>query len=95
MRQGTTRASLTAAQIEQMITELADMAVTLRDADPDDKSELYQQLGLKLTYHPGRQLVRGAVDLTTTGHWFFDSVRGPTQPIAPYHAINYSAEVSL
>jgi hypothetical protein len=76
LRQATTCTSLTAAQIEQMVTELGDMAATLRDADPDDKSELYQQLGLKLTYHPGRQLVRGAVDLGAAGHWFFDSVRG-------------------
>jgi site-specific DNA recombinase len=78
LRQATTRTSLTAAQIEQMITELGDLAATLRDADPDDKSELYQQLGLKLTYHPGAQLVRGAVDLSARSHWFFDSVRGGT-----------------
>jgi hypothetical protein len=50
------------------------MAATLRDADPDDKSEVYRQLGLKLTYHPGHQLVRGAINLKATGHWFFDSL---------------------
>ena len=27
------------------------------DADPNDKSEIFRQLGLKLTYHPGRGLV--------------------------------------
>jgi hypothetical protein len=78
LRQATTRTSLTPAQIEQMVTELGDMATTLRDADPNDKSEVYQQLGLKLTYHPFGQLVRGAVDLNSRSHWFFDSVRGRT-----------------
>jgi len=26
-------------------------------ADPDDKAEIFRQLGLKLTYHPGRRLM--------------------------------------
>ena len=26
-------------------------------ADPHDKAEVFRQLGLKLTYHPGRRLV--------------------------------------
>jgi hypothetical protein len=34
------------------------------------KSEVYRQLGRRLTYHPGRQLVRGVIDLKATGHWF-------------------------
>jgi len=78
LRKSRTRTPLTGEQIEAMVTELADIAATLRDADPDDKSEVYRQLGLKLTYHPERQLVRGAVDLEASSHWFFDSVRGGT-----------------
>jgi hypothetical protein len=26
-------------------------------ADPDEKAEIFRQLGLKLTYHPGRRLM--------------------------------------
>jgi hypothetical protein len=33
----------------------------LQDADPNDKSEVFRQLGLKLTYHPGRGIVEAEV----------------------------------
>ena len=33
--------------------QLGDMAATLRDADPDDKSATYREPGLRRTYHPG------------------------------------------
>ncbi|RQX13717.1 hypothetical protein DDE19_25220 [Micromonospora ureilytica] len=36
----------------------------LRDADPDDKAEVYRQLGLRLTYQTETQTVRAAVDLS-------------------------------
>ena len=65
--------------IEAMISRLDGLAVTLHDADPDDKSEVYQQLGLRLIYQPGRQVVRGAIRLEAPGHWFFDGVRGATR----------------
>ncbi|MGD0934516.1 MAG: hypothetical protein ABR922_08080, partial [Streptosporangiaceae bacterium] len=65
-------------EIEAMISRLSGQAVTLHDADPDDKSEVYQQLGLRLTYQPGKKVVRGAISLEATGHWFFDGARGGT-----------------
>lgn len=66
------------AEIKAIIDKLTDIARVLQDADPDDKSEIFRQLGLKLTYHPGRQLVRAKVE--PAQHWFFDSVRGPSAP---------------
>jgi hypothetical protein len=78
IRQPTASARMNEDQIQAMIAELGDMAATLRDANPDDKSATYRELGLKLTYSPGRQVVRGVIDLTAIGHWFFDSVRGGT-----------------
>jgi hypothetical protein len=30
---------------------------TRNDADSNDKPEIFRQLGLKLTYHPGRRIV--------------------------------------
>jgi hypothetical protein len=35
-----------------------------RDADPADKAEIYSQLGLRLTYQPGRRIIR-AEDAST------------------------------
>ncbi|HEX3960633.1 MAG TPA: hypothetical protein VHZ03_29015, partial [Trebonia sp.] len=46
----------------------------LADADPDDKAEIFRQLGLKLTYNPGERLVRATVE--PASHWQFDGVRG-------------------
>ena len=39
--------------IKSIVEKLADIARVLADADPADKAEIFRQLGLKLTYHPG------------------------------------------
>jgi hypothetical protein len=57
-------------EIEALVARLGSLAATLRDADPADKSEMYRQLGLRLAYQPGQQIVHGAIDLETPGHWF-------------------------
>ncbi len=66
---------MTEVEIRSIVDKLADIAGVLRDADPDDKAEIFRQLGLKLTYHPGRGLVQAAVEPVQYG--FFGSVRGP------------------
>jgi hypothetical protein len=58
------------AAVRQRMTE-----AVLRHADPNDKSEIFRQLGLKLTYHPGRRLVEAKIQPAEYG--FFDSARGP------------------
>jgi hypothetical protein len=63
------------------VDKLADIALVLRDADPDDKAEIFRQLGLKLTYHPGRQLMEAQIEVPQ--HWQIDSVRGLTAPKSP------------
>ena len=60
--------------------KFADIARVLIDADPDDKAEVFRQLGLRLTYHSGRQLVKTQIEAPQ--HWYFESVRGPTAPKA-------------
>jgi hypothetical protein len=60
------------AEIKSIVDKLADIARVLSDADPDDKSENFRQLGLKLTYHPGRRLVEARVEPPTYG--FFERV---------------------
>ena len=66
------------------------------------KAAVYEQLGLKVTYLPGEDKLRADVTISpetsapkSDKYGEMGRVRGPTQPIAPYRAINYSAEVSL
>ena len=69
------RQRMTEAEIRSIVDKLADIARVLRDADPNDKSEIFRQLGLKLTYHPGRRLVEAKIQpISNMG--FSDSVRG-------------------
>lgn len=65
---------MTEQEIRSIVGKFADIARVLQDADPDDKAEIFRQLGLKLTYHPRRQLVKAEID--TNLHWYSDSVRG-------------------
>lgn len=79
LRQGTPRPRIAEAKIEAMIGKLGDMAAIVRGADPSDRSEVYQQLGLRLIYQPGRKVVQGAIHLDAAGHWFLDGGL-PTEP---------------
>ena len=65
---------MTEAEIKAIVDKLADIAGVLRDADPEDKGEIFRQLGLKLTYYPGRRLVQAKIEPVQYG--VFDSVRG-------------------
>ncbi|HEX3955625.1 MAG TPA: recombinase family protein [Trebonia sp.] len=73
---GIRRRRMTEAEIKAIVDRLADLARVLSDADPNDKSEIFRQLGLRLTYHPGRGLVEAQVTPAECG--FFESVRGGT-----------------
>jgi hypothetical protein len=50
-------------EIANLVQALGDIVTVLHDADPADKAEVYQQLGLRLTYHSETQTVRAEVDL--------------------------------
>lgn len=67
------RPRMTEAEIRTIVGKLAQVASVLHDANPDEKAEIFRQLGLKLTYHPGRRLVRATVE--PVGYGFSDSVR--------------------
>lgn len=43
---------LTAEHVKALVNALKDMVNVLADAEPTDKSELYDQLGVSLTYDP-------------------------------------------
>jgi site-specific DNA recombinase len=49
------------AVIKAIVDRLGDLVRVLADANPNDKSEIFRQLGLELTYHPGRQIVEAQV----------------------------------
>ena len=53
--QHTRRRRMSEAEIKAIVDRLADLARVLADADPNDKSEIFRQLGLRLTYHPGKR----------------------------------------
>jgi site-specific DNA recombinase len=44
-------------EIQYIVATLTNLATTIQDADPRDKAEIYNGLGLRLTYHPGRAAV--------------------------------------
>jgi hypothetical protein len=52
---GTGSKRLSREQIQYIVTTLTDITQVIHDADPRDKAEIYSQLGLRLTYHPGKQ----------------------------------------
>jgi site-specific DNA recombinase len=76
MRKVTGNGRMTEAEIRSIVDKLGNIAEVLGNADPLDKAEVFRQLGLKLTYHPGRQLVTATVEPAGCG--FFESVRGGT-----------------
>ena len=71
------RLRMTEQEIRSIVDKFADIARVLIDADPDDKAEIFRKLGLKLSYHPGRQLVTAQIEAPL--HWYSESVRGGTR----------------
>jgi hypothetical protein len=43
-------------EVRAIVDRLADIAGILHDANPYNKAEVFRQLGLKLTYQPGRKI---------------------------------------
>ena len=43
---------LTSSQVRALVDALRDIVTVLAKADPQDKAELYGELGVNLTYHP-------------------------------------------
>ncbi len=51
---------MTRQQIADLISEVSDLAATLRGAESETVAEAYRLLGLRLTYYPDKQIVRAA-----------------------------------
>jgi len=48
---------MTADETHGIVTALGNILAILRDADPADKAKIYADVGLRLTYEPGRNKV--------------------------------------
>lgn len=68
---------LTRDEIHQLVTRIGDPHELLRNADNDDKADLYGNLGLRLTYHPHNDEVRVemTLDPDSLGYWCVSEVR--------------------
>lgn len=58
LRQGSGRQRMTVEEITRVVASLWDPMSVLPNADSADKAQIYSQLGLALTYHPGSQTAR-------------------------------------
>jgi hypothetical protein len=70
---------MTKDQIADLVARLGDIITVLRQADPADRAEVYQQLGLRLTYHPTEQKVRVQVQPDADRYGEIVGVRGATR----------------
>jgi hypothetical protein len=61
-------AVMTREEISVVINQLGDIRTVIADADPDDKARVYQELGLKLTYQPGKRTTRAEMILDPWGY---------------------------
>jgi site-specific DNA recombinase len=71
-------ARMSPEQITDLVRQLGDIAAALGEADPADRAEVYQQLGLRLTYHPEIQKVRVQAQPVADSHGDLVCVRGGT-----------------
>ena len=48
-------------QIAAIVNGLGSLLAILREADPRDKAELYSSIGLRMTYQPGREMIKAEI----------------------------------
>jgi site-specific DNA recombinase len=82
---------MTRQQIADLISEVRDLAATLRDADSETAAEAYRQLGLRLTYYPDKQIVRAAAapQPDNIGKWLVSE--GGLEPPCPFRGTSTSS----
>ncbi|MGI9004766.1 MAG: zinc ribbon domain-containing protein [Streptosporangiaceae bacterium] len=77
LRRATAKAGMTRQQITDLISGCADIATELRHARPEDLAGIHRSLGLRLTCHPERQIVRAAArpEPANIGKWLVSEER--------------------
>src|SRR5699024_6736386 len=69
-------------EIRGLVKAIGDIRSALDRATPEDKGEIYRQLGLTLTYSPGKRTVRAEVNLDTRAWGYGMCPRGDLNPHA-------------
>ena len=80
---------MTAEEITRVVASLRDLMGVLAAADPADKAQIYSQLGLALTYHPGSQMVRA--EATAAAHVRKKVSEGGLEPPCPFQGTSTSS----
>ena len=60
--------------IARLVRSIKDLAAVVRQAEPEDKAEIYRQLGVRLTYDSGKHKVLAEMRLDQHSH----EARGPS-----------------
>ncbi|WP_438490694.1 hypothetical protein [Streptomyces sp. S186] len=55
---------MTRDEIARLVRSISDPAAAIRQAAPEDKAEIYRQLGLTLTYTPGHHTIHAQITPT-------------------------------
>lgn len=71
---------LSEAQITYVIGSASKARRALHDATPEDRADVYRQMGLRLTYQPGKQIVRAEISLGPDDAGSMVRVRGGLSP---------------
>jgi hypothetical protein len=61
IRAATGRRQMNPGDLAAIVAALGDLVRVIQEADPADKAQMYAQLGLTLTYQPGRRLVEATI----------------------------------
>jgi site-specific DNA recombinase len=94
LRQATSKTTLTRQQIQALIEECADIATDLHHAEPADIAATYRKLGLRLIYHPEKQLIRAAACPNPTNIGKRSVSEGGLEPPPPSRGLAPQASAS-
>lgn len=67
-------------EIRSLVEALGNIRAVLTDATPEDKAEVYRQLGLHLTYQPAKRLVRAETRFDPRSWGYGSCPRGDLNP---------------
>ncbi|MDI5979833.1 recombinase family protein [Amycolatopsis magusensis] len=70
------RRRMSSEEIQGLVEALGSIRQVLTEADPTDKAEVYRQLGLRLTYQPGKRTVRAEATLDSHSWGYGTCPRG-------------------
>ncbi|MGI5165677.1 hypothetical protein ACQEU3_15075 [Spirillospora sp. CA-253888] len=81
---------MTEGEIAELIKAAGGIKDAIAKADVEDKNRLYEQLGVRLTYHPGSRKVRAEITLSpdlssdqSADRGSVVRVRGGNEPVTP------------